>query len=336
LRLRKFTGNRLKLLGCLFFLLIAIAPATGNDKPLKKVTYLSLWLPQAQFAGYYVAYEKGIYKEYGLDVDIINGGPAQPPLDFLEQKKADFATLWLSTGIEKRSQGSRIVNICQIIQKSGLMLVAKKSSGIRQPQDINNKRVGLWDEVFEIQPRAFFKKFNLKVKVIPQSYTVNLFLRDGVDVASAMWYNEYHLILNSGYNPEELVTFFFYDYGLNAPEDGIYALEETYNNKPDVCCAFVKATLKGWQYAFDHPEEAVDIVLRYMEKAHVPANRVHQQWMLARIKDLTLVGNSGMLFGKLNRQDYDNVAKEMAENGLIKDAPEFSSFYKTCEAYDKK
>ena len=119
-----------------------------------------------------------------------------------------------------------MINIGQIIQRSAFILLAKKSRGINKPEDINNKKVSLWGEEFQIQPRAFFKKYNLKVKIIPQGLSVNLFLGDGVDVASAMWYNEYHTILNSGLNPEELTTFFFYDCGLNFPEDGIYTLEK--------------------------------------------------------------------------------------------------------------
>jgi len=66
------------------------------------------------------------------------------------------------------------------------------------------------------------RKYDLTVQVVPQSFSVNLFLRDGVDVASAMWYNEYHTILNCGIDPDEPTTFFFHEHGLNFPENGIY------------------------------------------------------------------------------------------------------------------
>lgn len=314
---------------------VVFSPSWGlrcEDKPLKRVSMVSLWFPQSQFAGYYVALEKGIYRKYGLDVTIINGGPEIFPFKLLEEGKADFAVMWLSTGIEKRSLGLSLVNIAQVVQKSGLMLVAKKSSGILKPEDMNNRKVGLWNADFEIQPRAFFKKYGLNVTVIPQSYTVNLFLRDGVDVASAMWYNEYHTIINSGYDPEELTTFFFYEHGLNSPEDGIYTMEKTASGDPQACRAFVKASLEGWKYAFAHAEEAVDIVLQYMEKAHLPANRVHQKWMLARMKDLILLNGSCQGMGVLSRGDYDFVAGGMLENGLIKSIPDFDKFYKDCAA----
>ena len=201
----------------LFFLITFQAGADARD--LKKVCFIPQWVPQAQFAGYYVAYERGIYRKYGIDLSIITGGPARKPSDLLRKRTVDFATFWLSTGIQMRDEGIKVINIAQMMQRSALMLVAKKSSGINSPQDMNGKKVGLWSPIFQVQPKAFFRKYNLDVRVIRQSYSVNLFLRDGVDVASAMWYNEYHTILNSGLNSDELTTFFFHEHGLNFPED---------------------------------------------------------------------------------------------------------------------
>lgn len=326
---------RIRIILCivLFFKVIS---ATAGETALKKVSFIPQWIPQAQFAGYYVAYERGIYKKYDIDLTIIPGGPDRPSSDFLETRKADFATMWLSTAIQRRAHGVKLVNIAQIIQRSALMLVAKKSSGIRTPEDMNGKKVGLWGADFQLQPRAFFKKYNLKVKIIPQSQSVNLFLRDGVDVASAMWYNEYHIILNSGLNPDELTPFFFYEHGLNFPEDGIYTLQDTFQKDPGLSCAFVKASIEGWMYAFAHIEETLDIIIKYMEKAHIPANRVHQKWMLERMKDLILPQNSHITIGTLLLADYERVAEELKVSGLIKEIPDFESFYVNCSTYDEK
>jgi len=201
---------------------------------------------------------------------------------------------------------------------------------------MNGKKVGLWGPVFQIQPRAFIKKYNLEVKVIRQSYSINLFLRDGVDVASAMWYNEYHTILNSGLNPDELTTFFFHEYGLNFPEDGIYSLEENFQKDPELCRAFVRASIEGWRYAFAHPEEALDIVMKNLKKEHIPATRMHQKWMLDRMKDLILPGDAHVPIGRLLPADYYRVAKGLKKNGLIKEILDFSSFYQKCITYDER
>ena len=321
-----------------FFFLFFLVPSFvyGEGPPLKKATFLPQWKPQAQFAGFYVAKEKGFYERHGIDLTLLQSGPTSPSSAFLAEGRADFVTMWLSNAIRMRASGHGIINIGQIVQRSSLMLVAKKSSGIHRPEDINGKKVGLWGEDFQIQPRAFFKKYNLHVKIIPQSFSVNLFLRGGVDVASAMWYNEYHTILNAGLNPDELTLFFFHDYGLNFPEDGIYALEKTFHKDPALSCAFVKATIEGWSYALDHPDEALDMVLKYMAQAKVPVNKVHQKWMLNRMKDLIFPADHRGRIGMLEPTDYQRVAGELKESGLIGRIPDYRSFFIMCEERAEK
>jgi len=314
------------LLCILFFPVVAAA-----EKPLKKASFLPQWSPQAQFAGYYVAYEKGFYKNHGIDLTILQGGPERPPFLFLTEGKTDFASSWLSTGLRWRSSGHKVINICQIVQRSALMLIAKKAHHITTPRDMDGKKVSLWGDEFQIQPRAFFKKYDLNVKIIPQSYSVNLFLRDGVDVASATWYNEYHTIINSGINPDELTTFFFHEHGLNFPEDGIYTLEESFQRDPSLSCAFVKASIEGWVYAFSHQEEALDIVLRFIEQAKIPANRTHQKWMLNRMKDLTSFSDPPGSIGMLQPSDCQKVSQILNESGLIERKPEYESFFVWCD-----
>ena len=319
-------------------MLLAFATGAFCAEPvLKDASFIPQWSPQAQFAGYYVAFEKGIYRKYGINLTIKTGGPQSVPVDLLEKEEVDFGTVWLSTAIQKRSQGIRLINISQIVQRSALMLVAKKGRGITRPEDINGKKVGMWRDEFRLQPLAFFKKFGLNVTIIPQSYSVNLFLRDGVDVASAMWYNEYHTIISAGVNPDELTSFFFHEHGLNFPEDGIYTLEQNFKKDPAVACSFAKASVEGWQYAFKHPDEALDIVLKYMAMANVPANRVHQKWMLSRMKDLILPeDDKGITIGALSKQDYLRVAGELRRSGLINQTPGYDDFYKECAKYAEK
>jgi len=316
----------LSILLCLLFL--PVAGAAG--KPLKKASFLPQWSPQAQFAGYYVAHEKGFYAKHGIDLTILKGGPESPPLLLLAEGRTDFASSWLSTGLRWRAQGHRVINIGQIVQRSALMLIAKKSRHITKPQDMDGKKVSLWGDEFQVQPKAFFRKYDLNVQIVPQSFSVNLFLRDGVDVASAMWYNEYHTIINSGLNPDELTTFFFHDHGLNFPEDGIYTLEETFKRDPSLSRAFVRATIEGWGYAFSRPEEALDIVLRHIEQAKIPANRTHQKWMLNRMKDLTALSEPPGSIGMLQPTDCQRVSHVLKESGLIDVTPDYESFFVWC------
>ncbi len=295
-------------------------------QPLTKVTFMPLWVPQAQFAGYYVALETGIYKKYGLDVKIISGGPGRSSTTYLKNRKADFASLWLVNGITLCDQGTAVVNLAQIVQRSALMLVARKNSGILKPEDINGRKVSLWGPPFTIQPEIFFQQYNIKVIPIHQSYSVNLFLRHAVSVTSAMWYNEYHTILNAGINPDELTTFFFADHNLNFPEDGIYTRRETWEEHPDRCLAFVAASFAGWKKAFAEPDLALDITMRNLRKEHIITNRVHQKWMLEHMRKIILPHNDPEELGRLKREDFLRVAGALKELGLIKKIPDFTSF----------
>jgi NitT/TauT family transport system substrate-binding protein len=297
------------------------------DAEVRKVRVALLWKPQAQFAGYYIAYDKGIYSKHGLDVTLIEGGPDVASVELLKKGDADIAILWLSSAMRQRAEGVNLINIGQIIQRSALMLVAKKSSGIQKPEDLQGRKVSLWEGDLRLQPLAFFRKYGIEVKVVTQSYTVNLFLSGGVDAVSAMWYNEYGTLLDYGLNSEELVTFKFSEHDLNFPEDGIYTLEKYIVDDPQRAAAFLKATIEGWHYAFDNPDEAVDIVLKYMRRAHISANRIHQQWMLARMEDLIVPDGEPEQIGKLKREDYLRVGEELVNGGLIDDFNEFSKFY---------
>ena len=172
---------------------------------------------------------------------------------------------------------------------------------------------------------AVLNKKNIHFKEIKQSHTINLFLRGGIDVSSAMWYNEYHTILSSGVNENELNAFFMHEYDMNFPEDGIYTMEKTIKRDPALAQAFVQASLEGWNYAFAHPQEAVDITVKYMRDAGLPANSTHQTWMLNRMRDLFQPLPSGK-FGELNPQSYDFVVNRMQQDKLILNYADYNKF----------
>ncbi|MDD5677448.1 MAG: ABC transporter substrate-binding protein [Kiritimatiellae bacterium] len=305
---------------------LALKAAPADTQP---IVFVPQWEPQAQFAGYYVAVEKGFYTRSGLTVTILRGGPNQPVGRLLQEGQADFATTFLASALEKRSRdGLPLVNIAQMVQRSSLLLVARKSSGIHSPADLQGKTVSLWPD-FAVQPKALFRKFGVEPRVLTQGATINLFLRGAVDAASGMWYNEYHMLINGGLEAQDL-TFFFYDqFGLNFPEDGIYCLAPTLKQNPDRCRRFVQASIAGWQYAFQHPEEALDIVMRQVTAANRPTNRVHQRWMLSRMKDI-MQPPGAPAFGTLAESDYSRVAQELKDAGQINAIPAWNDFYENC------
>ncbi len=311
----------------LLFSMCVFAPSLSAEAiPVKNASLMPLWSPQAQFAGYYVALDKGIYARHGINLKILRAGPGCSPVEALQKGSADFVIIWLTTALQHRSADTPLVNLAQIIQRSSMMLISKKTAGIKTIADMDGKKVGLWEGDVSIPPRTLFARQHIKIREIRQSHTVNLFLRGGIDVTSAMWFNEYHTILNSGIDPEELNIIFLRDQGMNFIEDGLYTMEKTLDKDPALAAAFVDASLEGWRYAFDHPDEALDIVIKYMREAHLPANRMHQKWMLERMQDLmTPVHPKGAL-GQLVEQDYDAVGRTMQKSGLIQSYPDYKAF----------
>ncbi|HMK34133.1 MAG TPA: ABC transporter substrate-binding protein [Desulfomonilaceae bacterium] len=319
--------KRIRIVICLIILML---PAAGlpEERGLQKVTLVPQWWPQAQFAGYMIALDKGFYREAGIDLTMARGGPGNPPFEALTAGKATFCTGWLSTGIQQRASGVPLVNLAQIVQRSSLVLIARKESGISSPETLNGKKMALWQGDFLIQPLALFRTYNIKPEVVPLYGTVNLFLKGGVDVMSAMWYNEYHTILNCGFQPEELSLLFFKDLLVNFPEDGIYCLEQTVKADPELCRRFVQASLKGWLYAFANQKEAIHTVMKYADQAHTETNRAHQRWMLARMEDLIIPDGDTSGLGKLGAKDYEGVGKVLMESGLIERTPKLEDFYR--------
>jgi NitT/TauT family transport system substrate-binding protein len=312
----------------LFLLVPFCASLLIAQTNLKKASFIPLWTTQSQFAGYYVAYELGIYKKYGIDLTIIPGGPNSQSSDLIKNGKADFGLLWLAIGIQMRDNGTPLVNIGQLSHKSSVFIIAKKASGIITPEDMDDQKIAVWSGPFLNIPKPFFKKYNISPKVIPIGNTNNLFLLGGADITIANWFDEYHTIISSGFDTNELRVFRFSEHGLNFPEDGIYCLESTLKKDPALCSAFVKASIEGWQYAFDHMNETIDIIMKYTKIYKIVTNRVHQRWMLARMKDLFLSQGSNIINSILSKDEYELTGNSLKENKIIKEVPKYELFFK--------
>ncbi|QSH41752.1 ABC transporter substrate-binding protein [Lentisphaerota bacterium ZTH] len=305
-----------------------IFPAAGNpaeNKCLKSVTLTLHWLPQAQFAGYYMALKKGFYQQQGLDVKILHKKPHESIFELLKKRKTDFITVFLSTAIKARSQGLDLVNTGQISQKSALVFVARKDSNIKTIKDMHGCKVGIWTVDFKVIPQVLLQKNNVKSEIIPVVSDVDLFLWRGVDVIVTMWYNEYHMILNAGINEDELTTFFFSDHGLDIPEDGIYCLERYWQKNPEICRRLLAATMQGWRAAFRNKKKALRLIQKYCKAGHRPFNKAHQQWMLSKMEKLIFPDNQNCQ-GRLSASAFKKSVKILQMAGVIKAVPTYNSF----------
>ncbi len=285
-------------------LILFMLMALFAQSQLPKLVFAPQWLPQAQFAGYYVAQEKGFYTEAGIEVEIIHPSANVQVTSMLASGKADIVSLFLITGLSFKNQGLDLVNIGQISQHSSILFVTKKSRGISRLSQLNGKKIGVWKSGFDEVPKALMAEKNIQVEWVPILSTVNLFMMDGIDAMTVMSYNEYDQIINCGLNEDELNEFPAGEFGFDVPEDGLYCLQSTLGTKKSEMKKFLVATLKGWAYAAENREYAIEVVLNRMQLAHLPANRVHQEWMLDTILELNKPGNKGVKPGELAEKDF--------------------------------
>ncbi len=309
-------------------LLLSVQTAYSQEQKLKQVNFLPLWVPQPQFAGYYMAKEKGLYEKYGLDVNIIPGGYKKDVPEYLKSGQADFGIMYLAPAIKERVGGTKLVNVGQMFQKTDIMFVAKKSSGIKSLSDFNGKKISVWRTVLNDLTEGFLKKHNIEAEVIRINEGVNIFLKGGVDICAVMYFNEYDELINYGIDPDELELFYFKDYGMNFPEDGIYCMEETYEKDPEMCRDFIKASLEGWEYAISHPEETLETLRRHQQLQTVRCNLTHSLWMLNAMKDLITPADKNTSKGRLLETDYNITLRFLLENGVVTSGEEFSKFYR--------
>ena len=296
------------LLGCLL---------AGPGAAAEKVTLRLQWTHQAQFAGFYLAQDQGLYQRAGLEVKILPGGPGVNPLSELNQGHCDFCTAWLVEAVCERGQGTPLVHLAQMVRRSSLVLVAFADTGIQKPFDLDGKRVGLWQGAFAVAPRALFRRMGIKVQEVDQNVSMAAFLNRAVDAATAMLYNEYHQLFQAGVDQDELKVFSLAELGMNFPEDGIYAHQKTWRERPDVCRRFVEATLEGWRRVLAHPEQALEAVMRRVDGSRLASNRSHQKWMIQTMRKLVAPGSDLESLGSLSMGDLAVMQRMLVEQGFL-------------------
>ena len=246
----------------------------------QRIVFTPQWTPQSQFAGYYVAQEKGFYKKAGVEVDFQHPSASYSAANRLLEGSSDIITQQLVQAMILIDQGMPIVHILQTSQRNSLVLVSR-SDTLRTLQDLKGKKVGIWKAGFGDLAYIMDTEKELNIKWVPFLESVNLYLSGAIDATLAMDYNEYQKIRVSGHEDKPVIRFSDTEY--DYPEDGLYVSEDFYKLHPDKVKAFAEASRKGWEWAHEHPEETLDIVMKWVAKENVHTNRIHQKWMLEKI-----------------------------------------------------
>lgn len=246
----------------------------------QRIVFTPQWMPQAQFAGYYVAFDKGFYQEAGVEVDIQHPSASYSAFNRLLEGSSDIITQQLVQAMIEIDRGMPLVNVLQTSQQNGLLLVSRTDS-IRTLEDLKGKKVGVWKVGFGELAYMMDADKEMDIHWIPFLKGTNLYISGAVDATLAMSYNEYLQIKVSGHEDKPFIRLSDTEYDF--PEDGVYVTADFYRKNRDKVNAFVEASRKGWEWAHSHPEETLEIVMKWAEKGQVHTNRLHQQWMLEEI-----------------------------------------------------
>ena len=296
---------------------LALGIAAGTAHAADKVTLQLKWVTQAQFAGYYVALDKGFYKDAGLDVTIKAGGPDIAPAQVIAGGGADVVLDWMPSALASREKGLSLVNIAQPFKSSGMMLTCRKDSGIKAPEDFRGKTLGVWFYGNEYPFLSWMSSLGIPTDgsdnggtVLKQGFNVDPILQGQADCVSTMTYNEYWQIIDAGLSADDLVVFKYEDQGVATLEDGMYVLEDNLEDAAfaDKMVRFVAASMRGWKYAEDNSDEAAGIVLD--NDASGAQTEKHQKRMMGEIAKLTAGSN-----GALDPADYERTVATLMGGG---------------------
>lgn len=296
---------------------LALGMSAFSAQAADKLTLQLKWVTQAQFAGYYVAKDKGFYSDAGLDVTINPGGPDIAPPQVIAGGGADVIIDWMPSALASREKGVPLVNIAQPFKRSGMMLTCRKDSGVKSPDDFKGKTLGVWFFGNEYPFLSWMSKLGLSTKggsdgvtVLKQGFNVDPILQKQAACVSTMTYNEYWQIIDAGISADELVVFKYEDRKVSTLEDGLYVLEKNLNDAAfvDKMARFVKASMKGWAWARDNQKEAAEIVLE--NDATGAQTEKHQVRMMGEINKLTAGSD-----GKLDPADYDRTVSTLMSGG---------------------
>lgn len=337
-------------------LLIAmLLPLALAQQPVE-VTFQSKWFPQAQFAGYFVAQEKGFYAEEGLDVTILDGGNVNPTVQ-VASGNADFGTDWIANMLVQRDQGLEVVQIAQMYQDSGYRLVALRDSGIEEFADLAGRKVGVWGFGNEFATEVIFDVMemtsnldptvtNPDVEAVVYAFDPALVFPDEVDAASAMTYNELDQIVGLGYPLETLNVLDPAEIDAAIMEDLVFTRPEVLEmadfkgsgmSGREVAEAFLRASIRGWEYAVENQEEAVQIVLQHCGdtcagSGSTSSPLIHQTWQMARVAELVRPA-ADTAVGAINREQFERSVELLVDVGLISQPVTFEEIVDT-SVYD--
>ncbi|MCB0044175.1 MAG: ABC transporter substrate-binding protein [Caldilineaceae bacterium] len=292
------------------------------------VTLQLKWVAQAQFAGYYAAAGEGFYTDECLNVTIASGGPDIVPEQVVAGGQADFGINFVPSLLSAREQGTNLVNIAQIYERSAMREISWKDTGIEGPADLAGKRVAVWFGGNEFELLATLAKYDIDkdadLELVQQPFDMNLLLERDVDAAAAMTYNELAQVLETVnpdtgelYQLDQLNVIDFNTEGTAMLQDGVFVTEAWLADEAnhDIAERFLRASFQGWMFCRDNVDACVDYVLE--QGPALP--RGHQTWMMNEVNKLIWPSTAGI--GQMDDAIFQQTAGIAQEFGIINAPP---------------
>ena len=295
-------------------LIMALVAAANCFAQKERIVFTPQWTAQAQFAGYYVAKEKGFYKQAGVDVEIVHPSVTQSAMDRICKNESQATTLQLCQAMEIIDEGVELVNILQTSMNNAMVIVSARD---KDPLTQKGQRVGIWSAGFGQIAICMSIKEGLDYDWVRFASNMNLFVAGALDATLAMSYNEYYQLVQAGMKLSDKSVYRFCDHGYNIQEDGVYMTRSYYEKHREQANAFAEASKKGWLWAVEHPEEALDIVMKYVKADRIATNRIMQKLMLKEVLRLQVDRESKKREFRLRPDMVKMASQLMVENKML-------------------
>jgi len=272
------------------------------------------WLHQSQFAGYYAAEQEGFYKKEGINIKLVPGGAETPSIQIVAGGSEQFGVSGMAQLIEARAKGIPVVALATTYRKNPLIWFGIDES-IKTPQDLVGKKVGLTvGSNSDLLFRAMLKKNDVRIEdinIVPVKYNLALLLEGKVDMYEGYLTDQPISAELSGYKTRILNPS---DYGIYFYGDTLFTTEKVIQENPDLVRRFTRATLKGWEFAYDNPEKAVDYVLMYSDQLN------REQEMRGMEASLELIRPDDKSVGTIELDVVQQMQDLLVDYGIIKSA----------------
>jgi len=295
--------------GAFVTILTALLIFPAGSQAQEQITLQLKWEHTFQFAGYYAAQDKGYYRDAGLDVRIEE---ARPGLDVVDKVLSGVAQYGVGTSslLLARAAGKPVVVLAVIFQHSPLAIAAVGDSAVQSVHSLNGKRVMIEEQAEDLT--AYLRQEGMDTSaftVVPHSFDINDLIAGRVDAASVYVTNEPYFLEKAGvayqiYSPRAV--------GIDFYGDNLFTTEAELDEHPERAQAFREASLKGWTYAMEHPQDVVDMVMARAKNRHERAFYAFEAERTAPMVRADLIE-----LGHMNPGRWRAIAETYAGRGLL-------------------